>query len=181
MAKVPETLYKLLLKQGHIELSNSFYYLQMCYWASDKHFPGTSAYFKYQYEEETSHALAFFNFIDRRSNFVKLDVLEHPKGTFETPIDIFQTYFDRESSNGHYINQLAIEAQKCQDWSTISFLKTFLDDQIGEIAQAEELLVKAKAYHSNPGLFYEFDKELKSYIPSSGLTLSNELKPASKN
>ena len=181
MAKLQESLYKLLLKQGHIELSNSFYYLQMCYWASDKHFPGTAAYFKYQYEEETSHALAFFNFIDKRSQFVKLDVLEHPKGTFETATDIFQTYYDRESANGFYINQLAIEAQKCQDWSTVSFLKTFLDDQIGEVAQAEELLAKAKAYSSSPGLFYEFDKELKSYIPSGGLTLSNHLKAPSSN
>jgi len=181
MAKLPDALYKLLLRQGHIELTNSFYYLQMCYWASDKHFPGTSAYFKYQYEEETSHALTFFNFVDKRSHFVQLDALEPLKTNFTSAVDIFQLYFERESANAEHINQLAIEAQKHQDWSTVSFLKNFLDDQISEVAQAEEFLVKAKAYSSTPGLFYEFDKELKSYIPSNGLTISNHLKPASQD
>lgn len=173
MAKLQGNLLKILMQQGHIELSNSFHYLQISYWASRKNYPGTAAYFRYQYQEETGHALSFFDYIDRRSEYVIMNPCDTPKGDFVDQVDVFQIYYDREAKNEININNIAIEAQKNQDWSTLSFLNPFLQEQVREVAVAEELLAKAKAYATNPGLYYEFDKELKGLIP----TMASVIKP----
>lgn len=166
MAKLHSNLLKILLQQGHMELSNSFHYLQVSYWAAINKYPGTSAYFRYQYQEETGHALSFFDYIDKRSEYVIMSPAEHPKNDFANPVEVFQLYYDREYNNDMNINNIAIEAQKQQDWRTMSFMNYFLQEQLKEVALAEELLAKAKAYTTNPGLYYEFDKELKGLIPN---------------
>jgi len=167
MARLPENMTKILLRQGHLELSNSINYLQIAYWASRKNFPGTAAYFRFQYHEETTHALSFFDYLDRRSEFVNLEHNDKPKGEYKSPVDVFQIYYDREYFNTNSISNIVTEANKCNDWPTVAFLKEFLDEQLREVAIAEELLAKATAYASNPALYYEFDKELKSYLPTA--------------
>lgn len=160
MRKLPESLYKNLLKQGHVELQSSLLYLQCSYWASHKQFPGTAGFFRAEAHQEMNHAMLFFDYIEKRSNLVKITGVDNVDAPWENPADLFKTYLDNEVINNKFINDLATEAQHANDWNTITFLRTFLDIQLQDSAKAQELYAKAKAYSQNPSLFYEFDKEL---------------------
>jgi ferritin len=172
MRKLPESLYRNLLKQGHIELQSSILYLQASYWASHQKLPGTASFFRAEAQGEMSHAMLFFNYIEKRSNYVKIDGIGPINPQWDKPADLFKTYLDNEVENTKYINDLSTESQHVNDWNTITFLRAFLDSQLEDSSKADELYEKAKTYSQNPSLYYEFDRELGQAKPKPPTNLA---------
>ena len=71
--------------QIHLELESSYLYLSMSAYYESNNLPGFAHWMRTQSQEEYSHAMRVFDYVQTRGAVVTLDVLSKPPATFESP------------------------------------------------------------------------------------------------
>lgn len=145
------------------EIFSSYLYLQMAAWFENKSLKGFSNWMKVQAQEEVSHAMILFNYVNERGGMVEMGELKAPGTEYETPLDVFQKSLAHEQFVTKSIHNLMDMAISQKDYPTQNRLEWFIAEQVEEEANASEIIGKLELIGESNGLFM-LDKELEARV-----------------
>jgi ferritin len=155
----PATL-EALNRQINYELRAYYAYLSMAAYFEDVNLKGFAAWFYQHAQEEMTHAMKIYHFINSRRGRVLLQAVPEPEHTWATPEAAFEAALAHEQKVTASINKLVQLARQEGDYATDSFLKWFVDEQVEEEEIVDDVLQKLKLIGDfKPGL-YLLDQEL---------------------
>lgn len=151
-----------LNRQVKWELYSAYFYLSMSSYFESTGLKGFANWMRVQAEEELFHAMKFYDYIISRGGRVKLLQIDEPPSEWASPLDVFENVFAHEQKVTGLINALLDLAIEKKDYATQSMLQWFVNEQVEEEANAEEIVQKLKLMQGERGigLLYMLDKEL---------------------
>ncbi|GAB6099597.1 ferritin [Halanaerocella petrolearia] len=156
---ISENLLDALNKQMNFEFLSAHYYLAMAAYFKDQDLDGFAHFFWVQAEEERFHAEKFFSFINEKGGRAKVDAISEPQNDFSSIAEVFEEALEHEQEVTKRIYKLMDLAQDEREYSTISFLDWFVDEQVEEEATIEEILNKVQRLgEDSQGIFMLDDK-----------------------
>jgi ferritin len=155
-----------LNKQVNAELWSSYLYLAMEAHFRAVNLNGFANWMRMQAQEELGHALKIYDYIDERDGKISLTAIAAPKGTWKTPLDVFQDTLKHERKVTGLIHNLAALAEKEKDFATRNFLQWFVDEQVEEESTASNLVEQIKLAGKSSGALFILDRELAQRVPS---------------
>lgn len=150
--------------QVKFELWSAYLYLSMASYFEDMGLMGFANWMKVQEQEEKFHATKFYNYTFERGGRIRLQTLEAPENTWESPLVAFKEVLKHERSVTARINDLMNLAIEEKDHATASYLKWFIDEQVEEEASVQDVINKLKLVEGNPSALYLLDKELATRV-----------------
>lgn len=161
---------KALNEQINAELYSSYLYLAMSSKATELGLPGVANWLFIQYQEETAHAQIFFKYLARVGAPATLKAIDQPPGKFASALDIFQHVLEHEKKVTGMIHNLVALARKGNDFAAENMLQWFVNEQVEEEENANDIIAQLKLAGNGSGLFM-IDRELatRTYVPPAPL------------
>lgn len=153
---------KALNGQIEMEAFASAYYLAMASWCEQKGFPGTADFFYRQAEEERTHMMKIFRYVNEAEGRAISPAVELPPADFPSYQSLFKNALDHEKKVSEAIHQLMKLAGDANDFPTLNLLQWFVDEQLEEENQFQIILDKLKLIGDNGVGLYMLDSELGS-------------------
>ncbi len=147
-------------KQINAELWSGYLYLSMAAYFEDENLPGFANWMKIQYEEEVSHAMKFFDYVNERGGRVILQPIDKVDTEWDNPVHAFEDTLDHERKVTGLINNLVDLSREENDHATFNMLQWFVEEQVEEEASAEDILNKLKMIDGKGHGLLMMDKEL---------------------
>ena len=157
--------------QINAELWSAYLYLSMAAYAHANGNPGMGNWFEVQFHEEQDHAKIMFNYIIQRGGRVELKPIDAVPTTWESPLAVFEATLAHEQKVTSLINNLFALTTSENDYATQSMLKWFIDEQVEEVENAQNIIDNLKMIQGNGYGLYMLDKELsaRKYTQASPL------------
>ena len=142
------------------ELYSAYLYLSMAAYSEASNLPGLAHWMRLQSQEEVEHAMKFFDFINDRGGRVVLQAVDQPPTEFESPLAIFEQTLEHERKVTAMINQLYELALRENDYPSQVLLQWFIEEQVEEEKNAEQILQTLKMIGDKPQGLVMVDREL---------------------
>lgn len=155
-----EDMLKALNKQITREFHSAYLYMAMSAYFESGNLPGFAAWMRLQAQEESCHALIFFNYVCERGGKVELGAVAAPPAAFESPQDAFEKTLEHEQYITESINTLTDLAIKESDHATRAMLQWFVTEQIEEEANAGRILARLRLMQNGQKGLFMMDREL---------------------
>jgi ferritin len=147
-------------EQINAELYSAYMYMAMSSHAQHKGLNGVANWFFVQAQEETTHALKFFHYVQEQGEHAVLKAIEQPPATYASLKAMVQATLKHEKAVTARINKLVDAARKEKDHATEIFLQWFVSEQVEEEASVSDVLARLDLIgEKGPGAFM-LDKEL---------------------
>ena len=157
-----------LNKQVNAELYSSYLYLSMSAYFSEINLSGCAHWMRLQAQEELSHALKLYDYINERGGRPVLESIEAPRSSWGSPTEVFENVLSHEQKVTGLINDLVDLAIQQKDHATNNFLQWFVSEQVEEEASANEVLQRIRMTGNDGGGLFMLDQELGKRILSPG-------------
>lgn len=155
-----KTLQEAINEQLKNELYSGYLYLSMSAYCEAINLPGFAHWMRLQSQEEVSHAMKFFDYLNDRDSHVVLQAIDQPPTDFKSPLDIFQRALEHEQKVTAMIHQLYELAVKENDYPTQVELQWFITEQVEEEKTASDIVEQLKMVGDHtPGLLM-LDRQL---------------------
>ncbi len=151
---------EVLNKQVNAELYSAYLYLSMSAYFSEINLNGFAHWMRLQAQEELSHALKIYDYVNERGGRPFLDAIDAPPKSWDSPSHVFENVLNHEQKVTAMINSLVDQAIKEKDHATNNFLQWFVSEQVEEEASANEVLQKVKMAGDQGGGLFMLDQEL---------------------
>jgi ferritin len=151
-------------EQINAETYSAYMYLSMAAYFEEMGLSGFSNWMKVQYQEESAHALKFFNYITERGGKVILKAVAQVPVDFNGIVDVFEQTLKHENQVTEKINNLMNVAVAASDHATQSFLKWFIDEQVEEEANVERILATLKLINGEGNGVFMMDREMSQRV-----------------
>ena len=161
---IKEKMLNALNDQINAEQYSSLLYLSMSAYFNNIGLLGFANWMYIQYQEELTHANKFFNYVNERGGKVLLKAIEQMPTEFDGVIDVFEKTLEHEQKVTAMINNLVDVAVEVHDHATQSFLKWFVDEQVEEEANVEEILDTLKLINGQGNGIFMLDRELRQRV-----------------
>ncbi|QQY79353.1 ferritin [Keratinibaculum paraultunense] len=155
-----EKLLKELNDQFNFELESGYIYMAMASYCAEQNLDGFANFFIVQAQEEYVHAMKFFDFINDLDGRVTMKGIKEPLNEYESLVHVFETALNHEKLVTSRINKLVDLAKEENDYTTISFLQWFVDEQLEEENSMKDILIKLDRMGDNFQGIYMLDKKL---------------------
>jgi ferritin len=157
-------LEKTINEQINEELFSAYIYLSMSAWFETQNLKGFANWMYIQYQEEVTHAMKFFRYINERGGQVILEAVQKPETDWKNPFLAFEETLKHEKHITSKINNLVTIARVEKDYATESFLAWYVDEQVEEEANAMEILAQLKMIGESKTGLLMLDKELSTRV-----------------
>ena len=157
---IHESIERALVEQIQVENNSSNLYLAMASWCEVQGFNGAAQFLFMHSEEERSHMLKLFKFVNERGGHAVLNDVSTPKADFNSFTEIFEELLAHEIRVSQAINELVGKTLDAKDYTTHNFLQWYVSEQIEEEALARTVLEKLKLIGNDKGGLYLFDNDL---------------------
>jgi len=161
---IKENMLNALNEQINAEQYSSLLYLSMSAWLSEKGLPGFANWMYIQYQEEMTHANKFFKYVVERGGKVELKAIAQMPTEFDGIIDVFEKTQVHEQHVTSLINNLVDVAIAERDHAAQSFLKWFVDEQVEEEANVQEILDTLKLINGQGNGIFMLDREMRQRV-----------------
>lgn len=141
---ISEKMNERLNDQINYELYSSYIYLAMAAAFEKMGLKVFAQYYYIQSDEERMHAMKIFKFVVDVAGKIILKSIDEPKAKYDSVEEIAQIARDHELKVTARINDLVALAEEEKDFASRSFLQWFVDEQVQEVATADELLTLVK-------------------------------------
>ena len=165
--KMSSALAKALNEQISMEANAANAYLAAGSWCEITGYDGSAAFFYAQAEEEHLHMLKFVNFLNGQGVGAIIPAVKQPPKTFKSLETICKTALTNEQGVTKSINKMVDIAQRDKDHNTFTFLQFFVNEQIEEEQQFENILQKFNLLGRDKLAIYEIDKLLSEMANST--------------
>ncbi len=159
-----EKMEKALNDQIVAELYSAYLYLSMSADFEAKNLSGFANWMRVQAQEEVSHAMKFFDYVNERGGAVKLAAIDGPKTEWKSPLEAFEDAYNHEVKVTGLINGLVEMAMETSDYATLQMLQWFVEEQVEEEASADGIVQKLMLAKDAPGALFMIDKELATRV-----------------
>lgn len=146
--------------QINAEMWSAYLYLSMAAHCHANGNPGMGSWFEVQFQEEQDHAKILFNYIIQRGGHVELKAIDAVPTEWKSPLDVFESTLAHEQKVTALINNLFALTTAENDYATQSMLKWFVDEQVEEEENAQNIIDNLKMIKDNGYGLYMLDKEL---------------------
>lgn len=150
--------------QINAESYSAFMYLSMAAYFENMGLSGFANWMKIQYQEESAHALKFFNYLTERNGKVALKAIAQVPVDFNGIVDVFEKTLTHEIHVTALIDKLMDVAVAASDHATQSFLKWFIDEQVEEEANVEKILATLKLINGEGNGIFMMDREMSARV-----------------
>ena len=157
---ISKKMEKALNEQVNAELYSAYLYLSMEAYFKSLNLNGFANWMMVQIQEEVSHAMKIYGFIDERGGRIALKAIEGPITEWDSPLAVFEAVYEHEQKVTGMINNLVNLAIEEKDHATNSFLQWFVNEQVEEEASADQLVQQLKMMEKAPGGMFMLDREL---------------------
>ncbi|HBN08691.1 MAG TPA: ferritin [Cyanobacteria bacterium UBA8530] len=147
-------------RQIQAEVYSSYLYMAMTAYATHEGLTGTANWLKVQAQEELTHALRFYQYVNQRGGRVILLPIEQPPSDFHSMPAIFEAVLKHEEYVTSLINGLVDIAQEEKDHATVQMLQWFVTEQVEEEANANDILNRLKLIGKDGSTLFMLDKDL---------------------
>jgi ferritin len=165
--KISAPLVKALNNQISMEANAANAYLSAASWCEITGYDGSAGFFYAQAEEEHLHMLKFVNFLNGQGVGAIIPAVKQPPKTFKSLEVICKTALTNEQGVTKSINKMVDIAQRDKDHNTFTFLQFFVNEQIEEEQQFENILQKFNLLGRDKLAIYEIDKLLSEMANST--------------
>ncbi len=143
-----------LNKQINEEIFSAYLYLSMSAYFFSLNLDGFASWMKVQAQEELSHAMKFFHFIDEMEGRVSLAAVKEPEKTWKSPLAAFSAAHQHERHISGCINGLYHLAVAENSYPTQIMLQWFIKEQVEEENTAAKIVHElTQVKDSTPGLW----------------------------
>lgn len=160
--------------QINAEMWSAYLYLSMAAYCHANGNPGMGKWFEVQFQEEQDHAKIFFNYIISRGGKVSLKPIEEVPATWNSLLGVFEKTLEHERKVTSLINSLYALSTAENDYATQSMLKWFIDEQVEEEENAQNIIDGLKMIKDNGYGLYMLDKELGARIYTQAAPLAGK-------
>lgn len=154
------TMQTALNEQINHELYSAYLYLSMAAYFEGKNLPGFANWMKIQAQEETAHAMKFYNFIFDRNGTVTLKAIAQPPTEFKSSLEVFKQALEHEQKVTTLITKLYEQALTEKDYPTQVMLQWFIDEQVEEEKNVTEIIARLEMIGDSKGSLLYLDHEL---------------------
>ena len=151
---------KALNDQINAEAYSAYLYLAMAAYFEAENLPGMASWMRIQTQEETAHALKFFDFVNERRGRVVLKAIDQPRKEWKSPLAAFEAAFAHEQLVTGRINDLVNLAVEEKDHATGAFLQWFVNEQVEEETSVDRIVQILKMAEKAPGAMFMIDRDL---------------------
>jgi len=155
---------KLLNEQINAEFYSAYLYLSMSSYFKSKNLNGFANWMRVQYEEEQSHAMKLYDYVYERGGNVEFMDIEKPRTEWNNIIEVFEATLKHEQSVTASINNIATAAFEEKDHATGNMLQWFIDEQVEEEANVDDMLGQLKLIDGKGTGLFMLDKEAKARV-----------------
>jgi ferritin len=142
------------------ELYSSYLYLSMAAYFEESDLPGFASWMKVQAQEETTHAMKFFDFVHERGGEVNLGAIEAPPKNWDSALSVFKAAYDHERKVSSLIADLVHLAREEKDIAAEIFLQWFVTEQVEEEASADSIVKQLQMIGDAKHGLFMIDREL---------------------
>jgi ferritin len=146
------------------QIKNEFYsayqYLSMAAYCESENLPGFAQWMRTQAQEETEHAMKFYNFILDRNGRVVLQGIESPLVEFGSPLEVFEQALEHEQKVTAMIDELYALSVTENDYASQTFLQWFVTEQVEEEKNAGDVVDTLKMIGDKSEALFLLDREL---------------------
>ena len=151
--------------QIQAEFESAYLYLAMAARMEQLHLKGFAHWLRLQWQEETQHALKFYDYLLQRDGVVELKELGMPMFTAETPLDIFELVLEHEQYITRRINDLYALAAEERDYASQTLLQWFVSEQMEEEEAARDIIDDLHLVGDSGASLFLLDRELAQRQP----------------
>lgn len=117
-----------------------------------------------QYQEELAHATRFFDYLNERGGRVRLSPIGEVQVEFSGIVDVFEKTLEHEQLVTGMIDHLMDLSIQESDHATKSFLQWFVDEQVEEEANVDQILNNLKLIKGEGQGLLMMDREMKGRV-----------------
>ena len=161
---INEKVGKILNSQVNKELYSAYLYLSMSAYFSDKGLLGFANWMRIQAQEEQAHAMLIYDFLINRGEKVVLTAVDAPPKSWENSLSVMEEVLKHEVYVTGLINNIISIAEEVKDRATISYMNWFIDEQVEEEANAQDIISKLKLIGEDKSALYLLDKDLAARV-----------------
>ncbi len=147
-------------QQINAELYSAYLYLSMAAYCESINLPGFALWLKVQTQEEITHGLRLYNFINDRNGRVRLTAIGAPPKEWAGPQNAFEEAYKHEQMVTGLINSLMDLADQERDHTSSVFLQWFVNEQVEEEANTLKVVQKLKLAKDNSSAILMLDQEM---------------------
>jgi len=155
---------KALNDQVNAEFFSAYLYLAMVAYFQEKNLPGFANWMTVQNQEETFHAMKFFNYVSERGGRMTLEAIEKPQFEWKSPLDAMEAAQKHEAYITGRINDLVNLATDEKDHATKSFLNWFVDEQVEEEDSVNNVVQKLRLLGNDGGGLFMMDRDMATRV-----------------
>lgn len=163
-----EKMANALNEQMNFEIYSAYIYLAMSSYLRTLNLNGFAHWMEVQMQEELDHARRFYTFIHDRGGEVEFTEIPKPQKAWESVEDVFKHALEHEQLVTSKINNLVEMANQEKDFATNAHLQWFVNEQVEEEAQTNEILAQVRFSKNSPNAILLLDKDLaqRTYTPA---------------
>lgn len=146
--------------QIQAEFQSAYIYLAMSAKFNEMGLSGIAHWLRMQWEEETVHAMKFYDFLLSRDGTIELGALEKPEIHFETPLEAFEQVLQHEQYITGRIHDLYDLASQHRDYPLQTLLNWFVDEQVEEEDSVRAVIDTLRLIGDSGSNLFLLDREM---------------------
>lgn len=159
-----EKMQEALNDQMKWEFYSAFLYLAMAGYLKSKSLDGFANWMMIQMQEETAHAMMFFNYISDAGGRPDVRAFDQMENDYPSVTDVFKATVEHEILVTKRINDLMDLAIEEKDHATAGFLDWFVKEQVEEVASPQKILDQLEMVKEQGNALMMMDRELSQRI-----------------
>jgi len=164
---IGERLLKELNDQMNFEFYSSHIYLAMAAYCAHENYDGFANFFEVQAEEERTHAMKIYRFLNRLGKRAVIGGMETPQNGYRSLTDCFERAYEHEQLVTKRFYAMADRALNEREHAAIPLLQWFVDEQIEEENLFDSLVRRLKRIENDRTALFILDRELAERKPET--------------
>jgi len=157
---ISERIQEAINEQINEEFESAYLYLAFSSQLDNQNLKGFAHWMRLQWEEELEHGLKFYDHLLRRGGQADLAQISQPASDASNALEIFEEVLAHERHITKCINELYELAKEEQDNPLQNLLQWFIDEQVEEEENAEEILEKLRLIGDHGPNLFLLDQEV---------------------
>jgi ferritin len=157
---ISERMQEALNGQLNAELYSSYLYASMAAYFQSLNLAGFANWMRVQVQEELTHAIKFYDFINERGGRAVMKPIDGPPIEWDSPLAAFDAALEHEQKVTGLINDLVELALAEHDHDTNIFLQWFVTEQVEEEDSANDVIQQIKMVGDAEAGLFMLDREL---------------------
>lgn len=161
---INEKVEKIIIDQINKELYSAYLYLSMSAYFSNIGLLGFANWMRIQTQEEQAHGMLMYDYLINRGVNITLDAIDAPPSDWRSSLQVMESVLKHEEYVTSLINEIVSVAEEAKDRATMSYFNWFVDEQVEEEANAQDIISKLKLIGDDKSALYLLDKDLAARV-----------------